>query len=133
MKGIKMLNKVVMSGFILVVMSIVSLTSFAEVITHDYDKLNRRIKTYYPDGTVVDYIYDEAGNKINTIVTVVETDTDGDGLLDRFESILCTDLDDADSDDDGIPDNVEDADHDGEDRPGVLERRDPLRHRLSVN
>ena len=40
-------------------------------------------------------------------------DRDGDGLPDEVEDRICTDPDDADSDDDGILDGDEDADHDG--------------------
>jgi hypothetical protein len=41
------------------------------------------------------------------------TDSDNDGLLDEIEANACTDTNDADSDDDGIPDGVEDANQDG--------------------
>jgi hypothetical protein len=40
-------------------------------------------------------------------------DSDDDGLLDDIEAILGTDPNDADTDDDGILDGDEDADHDG--------------------
>ena len=40
-------------------------------------------------------------------------DTDGDGLLNYLENRWCTDRFDADSDDDGIPDGIEDANHNG--------------------
>ncbi len=40
-------------------------------------------------------------------------DSDNDGLKDYLEESGCTDPLDADTDDDGIPDGIEDADHDG--------------------
>jgi subtilisin family serine protease len=45
--------------------------------------------------------------------TPVFSDTDGDGLRDHIENMACTDPHDTDTDDDGILDGVEDADHDG--------------------
>ncbi|MEZ5559753.1 MAG: hypothetical protein R3E86_14575 [Pseudomonadales bacterium] len=41
------------------------------------------------------------------------SDLDGDGLLDVLESASCTAVDDADTDDDGLPDGIEDANRDG--------------------
>jgi hypothetical protein len=46
-------------------------------------------------------------------VMTPQVDTDSDGLFDYFETILGTDPNDADTDDDGILDGDEDADHDG--------------------
>ena len=40
-------------------------------------------------------------------------DWDGDGLSNAVEQGRCTDFDDADTDDDGIPDGLEDANHNG--------------------
>lgn len=42
-----------------------------------------------------------------------EGDQDNDGLSDSQENASCTDPDDADSDDDGIPDGIEDANRNG--------------------
>ncbi len=41
------------------------------------------------------------------------SDTDGDGLSDTLEAQMCADPDDADTDNDGIPDGDEDRDQDG--------------------
>jgi|GEM_PF-1524012 len=49
---------------------------------------------------------------------IEELDTDGDGLSDYLEAGMCTDSADADSDDDGIPDGVEDANQNGTKDPG---------------
>jgi hypothetical protein len=45
-------------------------------------------------------------------------DSDGDRLSDTLENAGCTDPNDADSDDDGITDGVEDANHNGVVSPG---------------
>jgi YD repeat-containing protein len=41
--------------------------SFAATVTHEYDELNRIIRTTYPDGTVVEYTYDAKGNCLSVI------------------------------------------------------------------
>ena len=46
-------------------------------------------------------------------VVALLADSDGDGLSDAFERTTCTQPQDADTDDDGIPDGVEDADRNG--------------------
>jgi YD repeat-containing protein len=38
--------------------------SFAETTTYIYDELNRLIRVEYGDGTVIQYIYDKAGNRL---------------------------------------------------------------------
>ena len=44
---------------------------------------------------------------------ISDFDRDGDGLTDTIEMSMCTDHNDADTDDDGIPDGVEDKNQDG--------------------
>jgi len=56
------------------------------------------------DGEVEDYRV-EIGD--------ANTDTDGDGITDLIENAGCTSALDLDSDDDGLADGMEDADHDG--------------------
>ena len=47
-------------------------------------------------------------------LTVIHTnDSDNDGLSDTLENSICTDSNDADTDDDGILDGIEDANHNG--------------------
>ena len=45
---------------------------------------------------------------------VLDVDSDGDGLYNSLENSSCTDTHDGDSDDDGIPDGLEDANHNGQ-------------------
>jgi YD repeat-containing protein len=43
------------------------LPCFAETVTYQYDDLYRLIKATYSDGTVIEYTYDAAGNRLSTI------------------------------------------------------------------
>jgi hypothetical protein len=54
---------------------------------------------------------DFAGGSFN--VTDLAEDMDGDGLTDLLEASICSFADDADSDDDGLADGVEDANRNG--------------------
>jgi sugar lactone lactonase YvrE len=49
----------------------------------------------------------------DTVYALTVKDADGDGLEDGLEYRTCTEPDDADTDDDGIPDGKEDANHNG--------------------
>jgi YD repeat-containing protein len=40
-------------------------TGFAENISHTYDALNRLIRTDYGNGTIIEYTYDAAGNRLS--------------------------------------------------------------------
>jgi len=94
---------------------LVTCSALAGTTTHEYDELNRLIRTIHPDGTVIDYTYDEAGNRLS-VITI--PDTDHDGLTTILEETTCTDPNDADTDDDGIVDGAEDANHNGVVDPG---------------
>ncbi len=59
-----------------------------------------------------------AGWYIDDVEVTGGIDTDGDGLPDYLEVTICTDPDDADTDDDGIKDGDEDLNHDGVKDPG---------------
>ncbi|EYF07083.1 isopeptide-forming domain-containing fimbrial protein [Chondromyces apiculatus] len=52
-------------------------------------------------------------------------DTDGDGLSDILEGVLGTDPEDADSDDDGVPDGLEPNFSDDHDGDGLINALDP--------
>lgn len=51
----------------LVVLFGLVLPCFAETVTYQYDDLYRLIKATYSDGTVIEYTYDAAGNRLSTI------------------------------------------------------------------
>ena len=46
-------------------------------------------------------------------ISALAVDSDGDGLTDVLENSTCTNPHDADTDDDGIPDGIEDINHNG--------------------
>ncbi|WNG55016.1 OmpA family protein [Archangium gephyra] len=62
-------------------------------------------------------------NPLDPADDVRPTDTDGDGIPDAVETANGTDPNDDDSDDDGILDGNEDADHDGVVDPGETDPR----------
>jgi len=51
----------------LVVLVGLVLPCFAETVTYEYDDLYRLIRATYSDGTVIEYTYDAAGNRLSTI------------------------------------------------------------------
>lgn len=56
------------SCFLLAVVS-----SFADSISYTYDDLNRLQKITYGDGTVIEYTYDEVGNRTQKKITDTTT------------------------------------------------------------
>ncbi|MBW1679898.1 MAG: RHS repeat protein [Deltaproteobacteria bacterium] len=95
-------------GFLLWLMFASSV--YAGTITYQYDRLNRLTRVEYPDGMSIRYTYDLSGNRTLLEVTM---DEDHDGLVNSLEDTICTDPGDADTDDDGILDGIEDANHNG--------------------
>jgi YD repeat-containing protein len=83
--------------------------AMAATMTYEYDKLNRRTKAIYPDGTVIEYSYDEAGNQKSAITKPpAVVDSDGDGLCDDDEvNIYGTDPENPDTDGDFLDDKFE--------------------------
>lgn len=48
---------------------ITGIASFAETIQYTYDKADRLTKVEYSDGTVIEYAYDPAGNRLQEKIT----------------------------------------------------------------
>lgn len=86
-------------------------STLAGSVQYTHDEVGRIKSAQYDDGTVVEYTYDAAGNVLTETVTVA--DSDSDGLPDDLEESTCTDPKNADTDGDGIADGIEDANHDG--------------------
>jgi len=60
----------------LVVMSLLFisfLNSYAVTTNYVYDELNRLIRVEYENGTVIEYIYDQAGNRLEKRVQIPDT------------------------------------------------------------
>ncbi len=80
-------------------------------VSYQYDAFDRLVRMDQQDGTVMIYAYDDTGNRTSKTITVV--DNDNDGLPNGLENRTCTDVYDADTDDDGISDGNEDINHNG--------------------
>lgn len=108
-----MKNRIKLSFVVSIVFCLfLSIPARATTVQNTYDDLNRLIRVEYDDGSRIEYTYDAAGNRLSKVVTL-GGDSDSDGLSDTLENATCTDAYDADTDDDGIPDGVEDSDHNG--------------------
>ena len=80
-------------------------------VSYHYDAFDRLVRMEQLDDTVIVYDYDDNGNRTTKTTTIV--DNDNDGLSNGLENRSCTDIFDADTDDDGILDGDEDANHNG--------------------
>jgi YD repeat-containing protein len=84
-----------------------------ETVSYGYDARSRLVRVDYRSGLSCAYSYDAAGN-ITTLQRTLRADQDGDFLPDTLEHAgACPFSEDADSDDDGIPDGLEDMNHNG--------------------
>ena len=68
----------------IIALFVISFYGFSEAITYEYDNLNRLITATYNDGTVVEYSYDEVGNRVSKVITgggFSPGDANGDGSI----------------------------------------------------
>ena len=80
-------------------------------VSYQYDAVDQLARMELLDGTVIVYEYDNTGNRTTKTITIV--DSDNDGLPNGLENRSCTDVYDADTDDDGISDGNKDINHNG--------------------
>jgi len=106
---------------LLAVFLLASLPLFAGNVSYEYDSLNRLTQVTYPEGTVIQYSYDPAGNRTQKLI-IQTIDADSDGIADvvdncpidpntdqlNFDGDVLGDLCDPDDDNDGMPDTYED-------------------------
>jgi YD repeat-containing protein len=64
----KMHYKRILLIALVIVMSMCTVASHAETVTYTYDTMGRLIQAIYGDGTVVQYIYDKRGNRLQKSV-----------------------------------------------------------------
>jgi YD repeat-containing protein len=64
----------VLIGMTIIALVFASVTiSYAETVNYIYDELNRLIRVEYGDGSIVEYTYDNAGNRLETKTQVADT------------------------------------------------------------
>lgn len=88
---------------------------FSEAATYKYDQHHRLIG-YHNGLLTLQYTYDDTGNRLSLVKAL--GDSDLDNIPDTIESMGCTDPMDADTDDDGILDGVEDLNQNNIVEPG---------------
>jgi YD repeat-containing protein len=54
----------------ILIISSLPVTTYSADISYTYDALNRLEQVQYPDGTIIKYFYDDAGNRVQQEVTV---------------------------------------------------------------
>lgn len=103
-------------SLVLVVLVLVGLAlpCLAETITYEYDDLYRLIRATYSDGTVIEYTYDTAGNRLR--VEVKPGDSDGDGIPDNEDLCPQEAPGELDVNSDGCTDTQEDIGEEMEER-----------------
>ena len=61
-------------SFVVISLIVVSFnTSYAETVNYIYDELNRLKRVEYGDGTVIEYIYDKTGNRLEKTIQIPDT------------------------------------------------------------
>jgi hypothetical protein len=70
-------------SFVVISLIVVSFnTSYADTTNYIYDELNRLKRVEYGDGTVIEYIYDNTGNRLQTIQLPDTTSPTGTIIID---------------------------------------------------
>jgi YD repeat-containing protein len=64
-----MIRKKILLVLVSLVVVACALPCLGDTVTYEYDDLYRLIKAIYSDGTVIEYTYDEAGNRLSVTVT----------------------------------------------------------------
>jgi len=80
-----MIRKKILLVLVSLVVVAIALPCFAGKVTYEYDDLYRLTKTIYPNGRVIEYTYDKAGNRLSVITGKLfkyQVDFDGDGATD---------------------------------------------------
>ncbi len=113
------IDMAIKKAFFIIAMAMLFLASpsFAGTISYQYDAQKRLIRTEFPNGAVIEYVYDALGNR-EVWDANMPSDSDGDGLPDSLEDAGCTDKNDADTDNDMLSDGLEDANANGVVDPG---------------
>jgi len=95
-----------------------SISSFSETIIYKFDDLNRLIRVEQPDGSAIDYDYDEVGNRIRKEVTprtmcpgdvIGDSDIDADDLMVLINDLVngCSGECQGDVDGNGVVDELD--------------------------
>jgi hypothetical protein len=102
----KYIGRIILSLILFILLPIIS--SYAETITYRYNDARQLERVEYDNGMVIEYFYDEVGNKERKVVTRTLADSDGDGFTDKEDN--CPDIyniDQSDGDSDGVGDECD--------------------------
>jgi YD repeat-containing protein len=69
----KMRHTLLISMTMIALLFATDIPSYAETINYIYDELNRLKRVEYGDGTVIEYIYDRAGNRLEERLQIADT------------------------------------------------------------
>ena len=71
-----------------------SIASYAQSVNYFYDELNRLTRAAYGDGTIIDYAYDEAGNRLTVnirhLIPPTTTASPAGGVYNSAQSVTLT-------------------------------------------
>jgi len=69
----KMRHALLISVTMIALLFATVIVSYAETVNYIYDELNRLIRVEYGDGAVIEYTYDNAGNRLETKIQIPDT------------------------------------------------------------